>query len=248
MTWNKDRAIKIMGIINLTPDSFHAPSRYNLSIFDSGADIIDIGACSTRPGSTPVSEEEEWRRLEPVLWDISRHHSGTFSLDTFRPGIVRKAYRYLGQFIVNDVSGAADPLMLPTVAELGLPYIYMHNGPADDIQPIIKYFEEFAPRAEAMGIQDWYVDPGFGFGKDVEQNLRILDGLGELKRFARPVLVGISRKRMSWERENGSPESALARTSELHLKALRAGADVLRVHDVAEARKVIELYRSNSQE
>ena len=309
------RPIQVMGILNLTPDSFYEPSRYNLPIMDSGADIIDIGACSTRPGSIPVGEEEEWRRLEPVIWDIARHHSSLrISVDTFRPGIVQRVHRYLPSFIVNDVSGAADPGMLPLVSRLRLPYIAMHgwakhiaplgfppeaqssgqgrlarrenspepmagcpetpeeasysgqslsraslsrrgnlsaseaqdyarSEPESIIQEVFSYFESFAERLRAEGIQDWYLDPGFGFGKSVDENLRLLQDLHTLKRFGRPILVGISRKRMTREPYGLTPGQALEQTSRLHLTALRGGADILRVHDVEDARKVIEQYR-----
>lgn len=258
--------VKLMGIINVTPDSFYAPSRYNLDIFDSGADIIDIGACSTRPGSEPVSEEEEWDRLEPVLWDISRHHMGPeYSLDTFRSGIVRRALRYLGRFIVNDVTaGSEDDELLPLVASLGLPYVAMHGwaehrsgarhrhrtafpsvlsgrnpDPEAIVDEVFAFFEQFSARLDALGIRDWYLDPGFGFGKTTAQNLALLRGLPRFKAFGRPVLVGISRKRMTWEPLGLTPGTALEETSRLQALAIGGGASVLRVHDVAAARELL---------
>lgn len=314
---DNQRPIRVMGIINLTPDSFYEPSRYNLSIFDSGADIIDIGACSTRPGHTPVGEDEEWNRLEPVIWDISRHHPGhTISIDSYWSAVIRKVHKYLGpNFIVNDVSaGSVDPDLLPTVAALHLPYIAMHgfaeasesgqgrsresisrrgelsaneapasaekcsragaSGPASVQGPesisrrgdlsasraldheqgepgasitdeVEDFFDNFSAKLSALGIDDWYLDPGFGFGKDVRQNLELLDALPRLRRFHRPILVGISRKRMTWQPLGITPDQALQETGRLHLKALRGGADILRVHDVAQAREVISMYRKN---
>lgn len=239
------RPVQVMGIINLTPDSFYEPSRYNYSIFDSGADIIDIGACSTRPGHTPVGAEEEWRRLEPVIWDISRHHSGLrISIDSYWSEVVRRVYDCIGPFIVNDVSaGSKDPRLLETVAELGLPYVAMHSGPADGIGEVAAFFDEFSVKADKLGIKEWILDPGFGFGKTNEQNFRILEDLGELRRFSRPLLVGISRKRMTWQPKGLSPLTALEETCRLHLKALDGGADILRVHDVEAARDTIAIWR-----
>lgn len=237
-----------MGIINLTPDSFYEPSRYNLSIFDSGADIIDIGACSTRPGHTPVGPEEEWRRLAPVVWDISRHHPGhIISIDTYWSEVVRRVYECLGPIIVNDVScGSIDPQLLQTVAELRLPYIAMHSGPVPNgASDIITFFRDFEQRALELGIDDWTLDPGFGFGKSCEQNLHLLDELGQVREAfpEHSMLVGISRKRMTYEPKGLTPETALEETQRLHLKALEGGADILRVHDVQAARDTIATYR-----
>lgn len=247
-----------MGIINLTPDSFYEPSRYDLSILDSGADIIDIGACSTRPGSVPVDEGEEWRRLEPVIWDIARHHPDlTLSIDTFRPGIVERVHRYLPRFVVNDVSGASDPGMLPLVSALSLPYVAMHGwrehiGPGrrpglrgNITEEVSAFFEDFALRLSEARVHEWYLDPGFGFGKTVRENLQLLEDLPRLKAFGRPLLVGISRKRMTFEPAGLSPSQALEETSRLHLQALKNGADILRVHDVGAASEVISRYRES---
>ena len=236
----------VMGIINATPDSFWERSRDNTAIHESGADIIDIGAVSTRPGAADVDEEEEWARLEPVL----RLAKGFphISIDTTRSSIVRRACELIGPVIVNDISaGEDDPDMLRTAAELGLPFIAMHKrgGPrtmdsltdyADDgsgLPPVVagvrQYFRDFAIRAEEAGIRHWIADPGFGFAKTTEQNLELLDHLDILKDEGWPVLAGVADKRFTQ-----------GRTEECHATAITHGADILRVHDVEAARRTIE--------
>ena len=251
---------EIMGILNLTPDSFWAPSRFDASaaldrigeLVSAGAGIIDIGAVSTRPGAADVPEEEEWRRLEPVLKQLGAGLRGLgdpkgvrLSVDTFRSGIVRRVYDTVGPFIVNDISaGEDDPSMLQTVGALGLDYIAMHkrgnprsmdaltdysafsqNGDSGVVGALIQYFKDFAAKAAAAGIRRWIADPGFGFAKTTEQNLELLGRLRELKTAVRrPLLVGIADKRFTQ-----------GRTEELHRTAISGGADILRVHDVAAA-------------
>lgn len=227
---------RIMAIYNATPDSFYAPSRYNESVFGSGADIIDIGACSTRPGSEPVTEEVEWERLNPILEGLLRN--GFFdtgkelSIDTFRPGVVRRAVNLLEgrKFIVNDVGGARTVEEMSSLCRMfGLQYVATHNGPADETLP---WFESIAPGLKGM---DWILDPGLGFGKDTaEENWYLLHHLNELKRFGRPVLVGASRKRFTG--------GTLELTLEAHRIALDNGADILRVHDVSQ--EIPEQYRA----
>lgn len=239
------RKIEIMGILNLTPDSFYAPSRDNFDILQSGADIIDIGAFSTRPGHSPVSEREEWRRLQGPLKDImSARPAFRISIDSFMSGIIRKACEICGPVIANDVTaGEGDEKMLRTVAELGLTYIPMHHGPAEDSKDVRRFYAEFEKVSEKEGVTDWIVDPGFGFGKTVEQNYGVFHSLETLLQCHRKVLVGISRKSMIWKPAGITPEESLARTSELHLEALERGTDILRVHDVEAAREVVALYR-----
>lgn len=235
----------VMGIINATPDSFWERSRYNTAILESGADIIDIGAVSTRPGAAGVDEEEEWARLEPVL-RLAKDFPH-ISIDTTRSSIVRRAFDLIGPFIVNDISaGEDDPDMLRTAGELGLPFIAMHKrgSPrtmdsltdyADDgsgLPPVVaavrQYFRDFAVRAGEAGIRDWTADPGFGFAKTTEQNLELLDHLDVLKDEGWPVLAGVADKRFT----NGH-------TEECHAKAILHGADMLRVHDVEAAKRTI---------
>ena len=281
-----ERHIDIMGIVNLTDDSYYAPSRCGLHpksmvrnalsameyMIDSGATIIDIGACSTRPGSQPVGAEEEWFRIRPVLRAaVARFPEMRFSLDTVYSDVIRKAYGEVSDalgadwarrcLIVNDISaGCDDPDMLPAVGELGLRYIAMHKrgNPAtmqslceyDDVTAEVKaFFDEFAFFADVNGITDWTLDPGFGFAKTIEQNyqlLRELDvfsscGVSEGER--RKILVGVSRKSMIYKMLDIDPQDALPATQVLHLKALQNGADILRVHDVAEAARTVALYR-----
>ncbi len=262
---NKDRHIDIMGIVNLTDDSYFAASRcaevdQALSrvgqLLDEGASIIDIGACSTRPGAQPVGAQEEWCRLEPVLREIrQKYPDARISIDTYWSEVVCRAYDLIGGFIVNDISaGEDDPQMLPLVGKLGLTYVAMHKRGTpqimqsltdyyDVVEEVLAYFKQFAERASQSGIKNWILDPGFGFAKTIGQNYEILSRLDEFKVLDRSVLVGLSRKSMIYKLLNISPEEALPATQVLHLKALQMGADALRVHDVAEAARTVSLYR-----
>lgn len=261
----------VMGIINLSPDSFFQGSRciteeefeerYALML-SQGAAIIDIGACSTRPGSVPVSEEEEWELLKPALKKILRvFPASTFSLDTFRSSIVERAFDFVGDFIVNDISaGEDDSNMLQTVARLELPYIAMHKKGTpltmqsqcnynDVTAEVADYFRKFISRAKEIGIKEVIIDPGFGFAKNTEQNYTLLNNLSALKiddgnGGHYPILAGISRKSMIYKLLSITPEEALCATTALHLQALINGADILRVHDVKEAKEVITLYET----
>ena len=262
----KNRHIDIMGILNLTDDSYFAQSRcdgvdealarvYNMVA--EGATIIDIGACSSRPGSVPVGAEEEWYRLSPVLNAIRKEWPDLrISIDTYWSDVVCRAYDLIGDFIVNDISaGEDDPEMLPTVGHLGLEYVAMHKRGTpeimqsltdytDVVDDVIRYFNQFAQKALQFEIKDWIIDPGFGFAKTLEQNYQMLSRLNEFKTFSRPLLVGVSRKSMVYNLLNISPEDSLAATQVVHLKALQNGADILRVHDVAEACRTVALYRA----
>lgn len=253
---DKDRHISVVGILNITPDSFFESSRVVAGramgrieeMLSQGADTIDIGACSTRPGSAPVSDEAEWQRLEPVLKDAAQTFPGVrFSIDTFRSGIVRKAYDIIGDFTVNDVTaGDADPAMLSTVAGLGLDYVATHNRFCRDgvvVEDVAKFFDDFASRASAAGMREWWLDPGFGFSKTLEQNWELARSMQGLLRFDRPVYVGVSRKSMLTRLLGITPEEALPATQALHLLLLERGASALRVHDVAEACRTVRLYR-----
>ena len=268
---NKDRHIDIMGIVNLTDDSYFAESRcVDVSsalervfrMLDEGADIIDIGACSTRPGSLPVGAEEEWHRLKPVLKAVKeKFPQARLSIDTYWSSVVRKAYDIIGDFIVNDISaGEDDSEMLPTVGELGLTYVAMHKRGTpqtmqrltdyhDVLADIKAYFTEFSAKAESYGVKDWVLDPGIGFAKTIEQNYELLRRLEELKTVpisedgSPRILVGVSRKSLIYKYLNISPEESLPATQVLHLTALQNGADILRVHDVSEASRTLSLYR-----
>ena len=204
---------QIEGILNLTPDSFRESSRYDMDIFrNPKVDIVDIGAVSSRPGAAPVSEEQEWARLEPVLSHLPC--GKRISLDTTRSSIVRRAFGLIGDFIVNDISaGEDDPQMLRTAAELGLEYVAMHkrgtpatmdslchyeNGIMNEL---LAYFADFAHRAQEAGLERWILDPGLGFAKTPEQNMEILYNLQALRVFGRPILTGPSNKRFTKGRE-----------------------------------------------
>ena len=263
------RQIDIMGIVNLTDDSYFAESRCAdvdaalgrvEKMVAEGADIIDFGACSTRPGSLPVGEDEEWRRLSSVLPEIRAAFPDVrLSVDTYWSSVVERTYDCIGDFIVNDISaGEDDPLMLPVVGRLGLEYIAMHKKGSplsmqslaeyeDVTTEVAAYFIDFADRACKAGVMNWILDPGFGFAKTLEQNYSLLSDLSSLKRsyagFSPRILVGISRKSMVYKALGISPEEALPATQSLHMAALIQGADVLRVHDVKEAKETVTLYR-----
>ena len=265
MIFDKNREIKIMGIVNLTDDSYYAPSRcpeVNSALkriekmISEGADIIDIGACSTRPGSLPVGAEEEWKRLKPVLEALRKEYpSAVVSIDTYWSSVVRKAYDLIGGFIVNDISaGEDDSSMLETVGRLGLTYAAMHKRGTpvtmqsltdyDDVtEEVMSYFAAFSVKAHEAGIDDWIVDPGFGFAKTTDQNWQIARDLAGFKKFGRPLLVGVSRKSMIYKKFSISPEESLPAVQVLHMHSLINGADILRVHDVAEAKRTTEIYR-----
>ena len=260
--------VHIMGIVNLTEDSFYAGSRVSVAnvaarvrqMLSDGADTIDFGACSTRPGSAQPALEEEWSRLEPALCEIAEGgqvpgvQSPIISIDTYRAEIVRRAYEVIGPFMVNDISaGAMDPEMLTTVGRLGLPYVAMHmKGTPETMQQFTDYgdivadakayFRDFALRAADAGIQDWILDPGFGFAKTLEQNYELLRRMAELEELHRPILVGVSRKSMIYKLLGITPEEALSATQVVHFAALERGATWLRVHDVAPAVQTARLY------
>ena len=264
-----------MGIVNLTDDSYFAESRCcsveaalrrTERLVSEGAGIVDVGACSSRPGSIPVGAEEEWRRLAPVLSSVRAAFPALrISIDTYWSSVVEKAYDLIGGLIVNDISaGEDDPLMLQTVGRLGLEYVAMHKrGTSADMQSftdyddvvsdVIRYFKDFSLKAAEAGIKDWIMDPGFGFAKTVEQNYRLLKALPQLETSLQGtevtgqspsrILVGVSRKSMIYKPLGITPQDALPATQAVHMAALTGGADILRVHDVKEARQAVELYR-----
>ena len=263
-----NRHIDIMGIVNLTDDSYFAASRCPSpdmalkrieKMLADGADIIDIGACSSRPGSTPVGPDEEWRRLEPVLKALAATFPDVrVSIDTYWASVVEKTYGLIGDFIVNDISaGEDDPLMLPVAGRLGLEYVAMHKrGTSVDMQSmtcyddvvaeVIRYFNDFAIKAQECGVRKWILDPGFGFAKTIDQNYTLLSKLSHLKTeysgHSPRVLVGLSRKSMIYRLLDITPEQALPATQALHMAALINGADILRVHDVKDASQVLKMF------
>lgn len=270
MAQNTDRKIDIMGIVNLTDNSYFAPSRCIdeegqldekffvqkvAKLIEEGADIIDMGACSTRPGSEAVGKEVEWERIEPALKIMKKEFPGIkVSIDTYWSEVVRNAYNLFGDFVVNDISaGEDDEDMLRTVGELGLDYIAMHKrGNPKTMQnlteyenvtkDIVKYFKDFEIKAAKYGIKNWILDPGFGFAKTIEQNYQLIKELASFQRFNRRILVGISRKSMIFRLFDISPEEALPATQVINFEALNNGADILRVHDVKEAKQTVSLY------
>ena len=268
MSDKRKRKTEVMGIVNLTDDSFYEGSRFlgkdgslNLdtlleridSMISEGAAIIDLGACSTRPGSDSVPEEEEWRRMYPALTLLASERPGIhLSIDTFRPGIVSRAFDIVGRFIVNDVSGGSSS-MWQLVGELGLEYVAMHTrGTPKNMQSLTDYddvtvavrefFSVFSEKADLYGVTDWILDPGFGFAKTVEQNWQLLREMSVLKDFGRPVLAGLSRKSFLYKPLGITPGEALPATCAANLIALQNGADILRVHDVSAACQVIEVF------
>ena len=265
---NANRHIDIMGIVNLTDDSYFAESRCPSveaamsrveRMLSEGADIIDLGACSTRPGSHPVGEDEEWRRFASVLPLIRKEFPDVrISIDTYWASVVEKAYDLIGPFIVNDISaGEDDPSMLPLVGRLGLEYIAMHKrGDSmsmqnltdydDVVSDVSSYFHDFSKKAREAGIKNWILDPGFGFAKTLEQNYRLLSGLdrlkGEYEGYVPRILVGLSRKSMIYRPLGVGPNDVLPATQVLHFAALTKGADILRVHDVMCARQTVTMH------
>lgn len=252
--------IKIMGILNCTPDSFFAGSRKQTEqeialraeqILSEGGDIIDVGAYSTRPGATEVSEEEEMRRLHMALAIIKREHpDAMLSVDTFRASVARMVAEEYGVRIINDVSEGADAGMFPLVGRLGLSYVLMSVEPT--VERIISRFRTEVSALNEYGCSDVILDPGFGFGKDVVRgNYDVLARLPEIRE-AFPglsLLAGMSRKRMAWMPLGTTPDSdaALQATMILNTMALVGGADILRVHDVKETLNTVRICFSPSE-
>ncbi|MDE7442311.1 MAG: dihydropteroate synthase [Muribaculaceae bacterium] len=254
---------KVMGIVNATPDSFFSESRTPdyLSIkkriekmINEGVDILDLGGCSTRPGAPEISAEEEYERLLPAL-DVARSLAPEIpvSIDTFRASVARKCVEEWKADIINDISGGTlDHAMAETIAELKVPYILMHlRGTPADMQTHTDYEDVVADVLKdlafkiadlrQLGVADVIVDPGFGFAKTTEQNFRLLDCLEGFRHLECPILVGISRKTMIWKTLGCTPAEALNGTTVLNTTAILKGADILRVHDVAEARQCVAL-------
>jgi dihydropteroate synthase len=254
---------KIMGIINLTPDSFHAASRQTTAqdalaqaqkMVAEGADILDLGACSTRPGAPLISTKEEWQRLGPALATIRKNLPNVvISVDTFTSEIAKNAVAE-GAQIINDISaGSLDAQLFETIAELNVPYILMHmQGTPQTMQQnptysnvvaeVMTFFSEKLALLRALGVNDVLLDPGFGFGKNLQHNFELLKQLRDFKLFELPILAGVSRKSMINKALGTSPENALNGTTALHAFALERGANILRVHDVAEAKQVVTLH------
>jgi dihydropteroate synthase len=256
------RSPKVMGILNITEDSFYSGSRIASDkeliqraekMINDGASILDIGACSTRPGSKPVELKTEVKKLEGAI-RILRHQFPNIiiSVDTYRSEALRCA-AHAGADLINDISGGTlDPMMIPTAGELKLPYVLMHiQGTPETMQldtgyqnvfmEITRYFSERITLLKEAGINDIILDPGFGFGKTLEQNYELLQALDQFRMFGRPILVGLSRKSMIFKKLDSDPEHSLNGTTSLNTVALLKGASILRVHDVKEAIEIISL-------
>lgn len=255
---------QVMGILNVTPDSFFDGGRYDdpahalrqaEKMLREGAAILDVGGASSRPGAAEVSAEEEARRVVPLLVALSAEFpEAILSVDTWRAPIARAAVE-AGAGIVNDISaGRLDENLLPAVAELAVPYILMHmqgtpttmqQAPSyqDVVTEVLDFFLEKIGRLRALGVRDIVLDPGFGFGKTVEHNYQLLNNLSTFSAVTGlPVLAGLSRKSMICKVLKVNPEHALNGTTALHMVALQQGARILRAHDVREAQEVIRLW------
>lgn len=254
---------QVMGILNVTPDSFYASSRKQTEeeiaaraqqILAEGGSIIDIGAYSSRSNAEHISAEEEMKRLRNGLEIIGREHpDAVLSVDTFRADVARMCVEEYGVAIVNDIAaGNMDTEMFSTIARLGVPYIMMHmQGTPQNMQQhphyedvlreVLYYFSEKVQRLRDMGVKDIILDPGFGFGKTIEHNYELLNQMEEFAIFELPLLVGVSRKSMIYKLLGITPEEALNGTTVLHTIALMKGANILRVHDVKEAVEAVRL-------
>jgi len=254
---------KVMGILNLTPDSFYDGGQFaSLStaliqvekMIADGADIIDIGGYSSRPNATLVSTAEELARILPVIKAIKQSFpDALLSIDTFRAEVAHAALSE-GFAWVNDITAGSDPLMFQKVASFKVPYVMMHmRGTPQTMTTLTQYtnllldirayFAEKINQVQAAGITDYIIDPGFGFAKTTEQNFELLNGLQHFQCLNAPILVGVSRKSMIYKSLQTTPDLALNGTSFLHGIALSKGAKILRVHDVKEAVECVTLFR-----
>lgn len=257
---------RVMGILNVTPDSFYAESRKQTEkdilsrihqILEEGGTFIDMGAYSSRPDAEDVSQEEEMRRLRLGLEIVQREcPEALVSVDTFRADVARMCVEEYGAALINDISaGDLDANMFPTIAQLKVPYILMHmqgnpqtmqlNPHYDNpVKEVIRYFAEKIENLRALGVKDMIIDPGFGFGKTLKHNYQLLDKLEEFQIFQVPILVGISRKSMIYKLLDETPEEALNGTTAAHAIALMKGAKILRVHDVKTAVETVRIFNA----
>ena len=256
---------KVMGILNITPDSFYKQSRFNtdeeilkaaVRMMEEGADILDVGGYSSRPGAVNISQEEEGKRVLRAIKLIRRElPEAIISIDTFRADLAKEAVVECGAHIVNDISGGdADTEMFSVIEKLNVPYIMMHmkgdpltmqKNPVyeDAVAEILSWFGERIFRLQSAGVKDIIIDPGFGFGKTAVHNFDLLRRLNDFSIAGLPLLVGVSRKSMIWKTLEISADEALNGTTVLNAIALVNGADILRVHDVKEAVQTIKLIK-----
>lgn len=254
---------RVMGIINVTPDSFFSGSRAESEneiienagrMIEDGADFLDIGGWSSRPGAGEIPVELERARVITAVKVVSREFpEAAISVDTYRSEIAEEAVSEYGAGMINDITGGeSDRNMFQTVSRLQVPYVIMHmqglpsymqeNPSYENVaSDIIKWFGERIVRLKSMGVTDIIIDPGFGFGKNASHNFQLLNSLSDFSITGLPVLVGVSRKSMVWKTLGISPEEALNGTTVLNMVALLAGADILRVHDVREAVQAVKL-------
>lgn len=253
---------KVMGILNITPDSFYDGGKRKTKMeflvhaekmLEEGADFVDVGAYSSRPGAADISEEEELNRILPVVETLVQNFPDIIlSIDTFRSKVARKCIE-AGAAFINDISaGNLDPNMMKTIGELQVPYIMMHmrgtpqtmkdlNAYDDLIEDVLYYFSEKIAEARDHGINDLIIDPGFGFSKNISQNFELLSHLELLKNLDLPLLSGLSRKSLIYKTFKTIPEEALNGTTVLNTISLMKGANILRVHDVKEAVECVKL-------
>lgn len=260
---------QIMGILNVTPDSFFAESRTSddeqiaarvKQMMDEGADMIDIGGYSSRPGADDVSPQEEMERLRRGLRIVRKLYPDVpISVDTFRADVARMCIEEEGADLINDIAaGMMDRQMFKTVARLGVPYIMMHmQGTPETMQlephynnlrrEVMLYFAERIDRLCQMGAKDIIIDPGFGFGKTIEHNYELMNHLEDFSVFNLPILVGISRKSMIYKLIGGTPQTSLNGTTVLNTIALTKGAHILRVHDVKQAVEAKRIWQATTK-
>ncbi len=254
---------KLMGILNITPDSFYEGSRFmeldkilaqTEKMLNDGATFLDIGGHSTRPGASPVNEEEEKNRVLPTIEGILKHFpEALISVDTFRASIAKESIE-LGAVMVNDVSGGdLDDKMFETVAKLDVPYVLMHSRGTpetmlqmtqydDLIVDILDDLQKKVHQLRQLGQKDIIIDLGFGFAKNIEQNYQLINHLEDFSIMELPMLVGVSRKSMIWRKLDISPKDSLNGTTALNMIALMKGAKILRVHDVKEAMETVKIF------
>jgi dihydropteroate synthase len=256
---------RVMGIMNATPDSFYDRSRViepkkavekAKEMIEQGADILDIGAASSRPGSEEISETEELKRLSPVLEAIREAFPDfPISVDTWRSGVAGLVREKFKIQIINDITaGSLDPDMFATIAQLGIPYIMMHmqgipstmqKEPAYDnvVDDLLQFFAERVYQLRKRGVNDIIIDPGFGFGKSMEQNYKLLGEFGAFQILELPLMAGISRKSMIYKALDTDPDHALNGTTAAHMALLLKGANLLRVHDVLAAKESVKIFQ-----
>ena len=258
---------KIMGVLNVTPDSFFDGGAYNdptaalqrvREMVNEGADIIDIGAASSRPGAGLMESGEEIARLEPVLQLVRDEFPDLIlSVDTYSADVAKMVVTHFEADIINDISaGALDPEMIPMVSKLNVPYIVMHmKGVPGDMQDnpvyhnvtdeIIQYFSRKVHLLHNKGISDVLLDPGFGFGKTMDHNYELLGQISAFQMFGLPVVAGVSRKSMIYKLLESSSEEALNGTTAVHMLLLQGGVNILRVHDVREAKEAVTIFNQS---